>query len=219
MVKILNTEKEDYHVHSFTFSDGFNTIDEIAKYAGEVGMKKIVITDHSQATLDHWGFSRKTFRGLIYRWKNVYNDVDISFGVEADLMNEKGDICDHIDNRPGDFLILSYHHEVYKGDKKKITQAFLKAIERHHERIKMIGHLHITKEIDFDLIIAAANKYNLPLEINCKYFEPKYFNPEAIKKIASSANSIYVNGDCHTLYDLANVRKIGFKFLKENGFI
>lgn len=219
MVKILNTEKEDYHVHSMNYSDGFNTVDEIVRYAGEIGMKKIVITDHSQAMLDSWGFSRKTFRALAKSWKNVHNDVEVLFGVEADLLNEKGDICDHIDNKPGEFLILSYHHDVYQGDKAKITQAFLKAIERHHDRINMIGHLHITRDVDFDTVIAAANKYNIPLEINCKYLDHKHSDPEAIKKIASSAKSIYVNGDCHTLYALANSRKEGFKFLKENGFI
>lgn len=219
MVKIINTEKEDYHVHSMNYSDGFNTVDEIAVFAGKIGMKKIVITDHSQAMLDAWGFARKSFRALAKRWKNVHNDVEVLFGVEADLLNEEGDICDHIDNKPGEFLILSYHHDVYPGDKTKLTQAFVKAIERHHERINMIGHLHITKDVDLDSVIDVANKYDIPLEFNCKYIDQKHSDPEAIKKIISKAKSIYVNGDCHNLHDLANARKEGFKFLKENGFI
>lgn len=219
MVKVLNTEKEDYHVHSLNFSDGMNTIDEIVKYAGEIGMKRIVITDHSQAMLDAWGFSRKTFRNLVNRWKNVYNKVEVSFGVEADLMNEKGDICDHIDDKPGDFLILSYHHEVYSGDKAKLTEAFVNAINRHHERINLIGHLHLTREADIEAIVSLANKYNIPLELNSKYLDDRDGNLDRLRKILKLAKSVYVNGDCHTLYDLTHVRKEGFKFLKENGFV
>jgi len=51
-MKVLNSLQEDYHMHSINFSDGFNTIDELAQHAGKVGLKKIVITDHSQASID-----------------------------------------------------------------------------------------------------------------------------------------------------------------------
>ena len=51
-MKILNSIHEDYHVHSLNYSDGLNTIDEIAEYAGKIGLKKIIITDHSQAVID-----------------------------------------------------------------------------------------------------------------------------------------------------------------------
>ena len=52
MVKVLNTIYEDYHIHSLNYSDGMNTVDEIVQYAGKIGMKKIIITDHSQAVID-----------------------------------------------------------------------------------------------------------------------------------------------------------------------
>lgn len=35
----------------------------------------------------------------------------------------------------------------------------------------------------------------------------------------SKADSIYVTSDAHTLYELKALRKIGFEFLKENGFM
>ena len=52
MVKVLNTIHEDYHIHSLNFSDGFNTIDELVQQAGKIGLRKIIITDHSQAAID-----------------------------------------------------------------------------------------------------------------------------------------------------------------------
>jgi histidinol phosphatase-like PHP family hydrolase len=235
-MKILNTEKEDYHVHSLNFSDGFNTIDEMVRYAGEIGMKKLVFADHSQAALDAEGIPKKTFRTIITdgnRWRNVINNVEVIFGIEADLLNEQGDICNQIQNKTSDFIILSYHRRTYKGDKKKLTQAFINAIERHHEEIKMIGHLHISflegLEIDVAKIVALANKYKIPLELNCKYLSiggESEKNPEniakqieAIKLMLSKADQVYVNSDAHTLWELKELRKIGFKFLKENGFI
>jgi histidinol phosphatase-like PHP family hydrolase len=234
-MKILNTEKEDYHVHSLNFSDGFNTIDEVVTFAGKIGMKKIVFADHSQASLDAEGLSKKTFRNIIVggRWKNVINKVEIIFGIEADLLNEEGDICNHIQNKKSDFIILSYHRHVYKGDKKNLTQAFVNAIERHHEEIKIIGHLHISflegVEIDVAKIVELANKYKIPLELNCKYLligENSEKNPEftkkhleAIKLMLSKADRVYVNSDAHTLWELKELRKLGFKFLKDNGFL
>lgn len=51
----------------------------------------------------------------IKRWENVFNDVKVRFGIEGDLLNEKGDICDHIQNKKSDFLILSTHTSSYTG--------------------------------------------------------------------------------------------------------
>jgi hypothetical protein len=41
-MKILNPGKEDYHIHSITFSDGWNSVDEIVKYAGDIGMTRLL---------------------------------------------------------------------------------------------------------------------------------------------------------------------------------
>jgi len=235
-MKVLNTEKEDYHVHSMNFSDGFNTIDEIVIFAGRIGMKKLVFADHSRAAMEAEGIPRKTFRIIIHdhRWQNVHNDVEVIFGVEADLLNEQGDICDEIDRHKSDFVILSYHRNVYKGDKNKITQAFINAIEKHHEKINIIGHVFLPvldgSDIDIAKIVELANKYKIPLEMNAKYLfissnskmkeeSLKKKTIDAIKLMLSKADSIYVNSDAHTLYELKELRKLGFKFLKENGYV
>ena len=158
MVKVLNTEKEDYHVHSLNFSDGMNTVDEVVKFAGEIGMKKIVFTDHSQALLDANGLAKKGMRGVAKLWKNVHNDVEVIFGVEADLLNEKGDICAQIQGIQGDFIILSFHKESFSGDAKRLTEAYINAIKRHHEMIDCIGHLDVNCEnVDVKKVVEAAN--------------------------------------------------------------
>ena len=212
-MKILNTEKEDYHVHSMNYSDGLSTIDEIARFAGEIGMKKIVICDHSQALIDKDQLAKKTFRSIALRWKNVFNDVDISFGVEADVLNEKGDICSNIGGEEGSFLILSYHDYLFKGNKKKAADAFIKAIERYHDKINIIGHVVLgLTEQEAERVIKVANKYKIPCELNCKYFF-KY--PDAWGVLFRTADKVYVNSDAHTLYEIKELRKQAWNRLKE----
>lgn len=48
------------------------------------------------------------------RWTNIYNDVSVIFGVEADLLNVNGDICDHIQGITPEFIILSAHCKVFR---------------------------------------------------------------------------------------------------------
>lgn|GEM_PF-262295 len=223
-MRILNTEKEDYHVHSFNYSDGISTVNEMVRFAGELGMKKIVFADHSQAALQRAGYPRKTGRTIIRRWRNVFNDVKVVFGVEADLLNEKGDVCEHIQGVKGDFIILSYHKDVYSGDKQELTQAFINAINRHHQDIDCIGHIYtFIKDtgIDVNKIIRRANKYNIPFELNCRYIDTGRHKTDmdVLMLMLSKAKSIYVNSDAHTLYELKVLRKKGFEFLKEHGFI
>lgn len=220
-MKIINTEKEDYHVHSLNFSDGMCTIDEIARYAGEIGMKKIVITDHAQSDIDAAGLAKKNHRAAIKLWTNVHNDVEVLFGVEADILNEKGDICAHIQGMQGDFIMLSCHKENYAGDRKKLTEAYINAINRHHEIIDCIGHLDVMfgDGVDVAKVVELANRYSIPLELNGKGIHQGISNLDALKTILSKADRIYVNSDAHRLSDLRDFRKEGFKFLKDNGFI
>ncbi|MCX6168152.1 MAG: PHP domain-containing protein [Ignavibacteriales bacterium] len=64
-MEIINPGNEDYHIHSLNYSDGMNTVDEIVKFAGEIGLTKITITDHCQMHLDIRKFVKK---------KSLYND-------------------------------------------------------------------------------------------------------------------------------------------------
>ncbi|MBN1423477.1 PHP domain-containing protein, partial [Candidatus Fermentibacteria bacterium] len=127
-MRIMNPGPEDFHVHSLCFSDGINTVDEIVHYAARCGLERIAITDHSQAYLDSRGFAKKTTRSAVARWRNVHNHVEVVFGVEGDILNRAGDICDHIQGRSGELLILSAHEKPFADDPACITEAYLNAI-------------------------------------------------------------------------------------------
>ena len=168
-MKILNTIHEDYHIHSMNYSDGMNTIDEIVQYAGKIWLKKIAITDHSQALIDANKLALRNFRWSARHWKNVHNDVEVIIGIEWDILNQAGDCCFDIQWITSDFLILSCHEIVYAKNNwsmEHMTEAYLNAIERYHDKIKFIGHpckKWTAEFIDIKKVVEAANKYHIPL--------------------------------------------------------
>ena len=227
-MKIINNKTYgDYHIHSSTLSDGMNSIDEIVIQAGKLKYKEIAITDHNQEYLKYHGFKANTHYSIISskRWKNIHNGVHIIFGVEADLLNENGDICDKIQNISTEFMILSSHQKIYSGDVSLIKKGYLNAISRYGSEIRLLGHLCSQQFSDYlnteDIIeiVVAANKAKIPLEFNCANLVNNKTCENNLKAMLSCCKSLYVNSDAHTLYEFVNVRNEGFKYLKSNNYI
>lgn len=217
----------DYHIHSAHFSDGFNTLDEITLQAGRLGLQEIVITDHSQDYLDSYGMAMRTHYNIITngRWRNIHNDVTVRFGVEADLLTDEGAICDHIQGVQPDFVILSTHRRVYRGDFKVLKTGYLRAIETHGSRIDILGHLCCTQMADYlgeeDVleIVAAANEADIALELNGSNLVNHRTEPKSLKVMLDTCKRLYINSDAHTLFDLAHNRRAGFAYLESHGYI
>lgn len=220
-MEIVNLHS-DYHSHTFIFSDGANTIDEIVIFAGHAGLKELAITEHSRSHLMAAGIEKKTSGSNILRWQNVHNDVRVLFGVEADILNEDGDVDFQPYSRGEEFVVLSLHGAVYKGDLRKVSQAYLKAIERYSERIGCLGHIcasSTSEHLDLGLVLEAANEFGIAPELNCANL---YFGKTDLRKLdflLKSSPRIYVNSDSHTLWDMLNLRKHGFEYLRAQGFI
>jgi len=221
MLKLMTDSTTDCHMHTITYSDGFNSVDEMVIWAGKAGLKKIVITDHCQFYLDRYGYGKKSHRILTSRYKNIHNDVQVIFGIEADIMNDDGDVSLDIQGIPADFIILSAHKNVFAGTESKITQAYLKAIERFHDKIAFLGHLcsiYFEKYLDIDMVIKAALANGVDFELNCANLANNKTNMKNLKKMLLQADRLWVNSDAHTLEELMNLRKIGYEFLKDNSF-
>jgi histidinol phosphatase-like PHP family hydrolase len=222
-LEIINPGTEDFHMHSINFSDGLNTIDEVVKYAGEIGLTKIAITDHNQVYLDKRGFARTTYRAITKRWKNVYNDVEVQFGIEADILNVNGDVSMDIQGMSSDLIILSTHPTPpYEDAPNKITLAYLNAIEKHHNKITFLGHpcsVYYEDYIDIEAVTELCNKYEIPMEVNGTNIATNRTNLINLSKMLKMVNRIYVNSDAHTLYELKTSRAIAFQYLQEKGFI
>ncbi|MBR9693044.1 PHP domain-containing protein [Candidatus Woesearchaeota archaeon] len=229
--QIQNPWPSDYHMHTCTFSDGLNTIEEVVQYAGKIGLEVIAITDHSEVSLEALREQRGKFfgagawRDMINRWENVHNNVQVIWGVEGDLLNEEGDICDFNEaphTAQGEILILSAHHLAYQGSPKKITQAYLKALERHNDKIDFIGHPSFKKtseHLDMERLCRAANAYRIPLELNGSNLQEGKLDMDKLRIMLEHGDHFMVNSDAHSLVEMRDARKNAFEFLRDEGYL
>lgn len=213
-MKVINKDS-DLHTHSLQFSDGLNTIDELVQMAGKLGLKKLAITDHSDAR----PMPLLAYRAVLSRYANVLNDVEVVFGVEGDLLNDDGDICTTIQKIETQFLILSAHPDTFKGNPEKITDAYLKALEHYHERIQFVGHPGAYfPRTEMERLTKAANDYGIPLEVNTSNLTTGRTDMEKLDAMLSLADQILVNSDAHSLSDMTKRTK-GFDYLREKGLL
>ena len=214
-------------MHSVTFSDWLSTIDEIVKFAWNIWLTEIAITDHSQAAMDFLTKDNNFFpnwaRYSITRWKNVFNNVNVIFWVEWDLLNEDWDVCFNIQWIEPEFIILAAHSCIFKWKPENITNATIKAIERYHNKIKFIAHpcnnSDFWKYYDIEKLVEVANKFNIPLEFNANNLVREKTNLKKLDYLLKNTNNIYLNSDAHTLWELKETRKIAIQFLKDNNYI
>ncbi len=214
-------------MHTSTFSDGLNSIEEIVIHAGKIWLTEIAITDHSQICLNNFAknewFSRSWARRTLRSRRNIHNDVSVIFGVEWDLINEQWDVCFDIQWMEPDFCILSAHNRIYEWNPESVTNWTIEAIKRYHERIRFIAHPcnnnDFWKYYDIEKLVAVANEFNIPLEFNAKNLLWGKTNIDKLHILLKSANQIYLNSDAHTLYELQESRKFAISFLKENWYL
>jgi histidinol phosphatase-like PHP family hydrolase len=218
---IITNINEDYHLHSSTFSDGIPTINEIVQYAGVLGRKKIAITDHSDKVLKFQGICGAK-RYSLKDWANVYNDVEVEFGVEGDLLDGGGNVCMEMQGKQPNFIILSAHAEIYGVNKKNITDGYLKAIAEHGSKIKFLGHPTFNRtaeHLDIETLVKACNDAHIGLELNSKYFFSGRLDLNKTKKMLELADKIYVNSDAHTLAGMRDFTKQAYGWLRKEGFL
>ncbi len=226
--RIVNLDSKDYHMHTSSFSDWIPTINELVQFAWVIWMKEIAITDHSQVSINKFRNDSSisawwTARYSLRNWKNVYNDVNVIFWVEWDLLNDKWDVCFDIQWKESEFIILSAHSSIYKSDPETVTKWTIEAIKKYHGKIKFIWHPCSFADFwdfyDIKKLVEVANEFNVWLEFNAKVLERNKSNLEKLDYLLKNTNKIYLNSDAHTLYDFKNVRKNAIKFLYDNNYL
>jgi DNA polymerase (family 10) len=160
------------HNHS-TYSDGKNSLEEMAVAAKNMGLMYFGIADHSQTATYAHGLTVdriKAQHAEIDKLNEKLAPFKILKGIESDILGN-GDL----DYAPEilasfDYVVASVHSNL-KMDKETATQRLLKAIENPYTTI--LGHLTgrrlLRREgypLDFKAIIAACVANNVVIEIN-----------------------------------------------------
>ncbi|MGF1776711.1 phosphatase [Vibrio nomapromontoriensis] len=154
----------DTHTHTYASGHAYSTIMENAKAANASGLKILCTTDHADSmpgAPHYWFFSnQRVLPRFLF-------DVAIIRGVEANILNEAGEIDVHPTSFSAlDWVIASFHEPVFRpATKETHTQALINVIESG--KIDALGHLgNPNFDFDFDAVARCAARHHVAIEIN-----------------------------------------------------
>ncbi len=219
--------KADFHTHT-KFSDGKGTIEENVLAARAIGLKTVAITDHGPGHLG-FGIKRhelKEMREVIDLLNKKYDDINILLGLEANILNEDGDIdVDDELRQYLDILLAGYHfgsspkklirdiafhsnnwfknksEAIYEKAKRANTKAFCNAMRRYN--IDIITHPGAKGPLDIDAVAKVAEETSTALEISAS--RHAFLTTEDIV-IAKEYDVVFtVNSDAHMPHKIGDV--------------
>lgn len=210
--------KFDWHTHT-VYSHGKGTIEENVKRARALGLESIAITDHGPGHFGY-GFKRTDIPKMRSEIKNIselYPDIKIYMSVEANIINESGEL----DVKPEefeeyDFVIAGYHFGTL-GDSKAGSLALhgrnLAASQfRHYSRrlvekntelvvnalrnnkIITLTHPGDKGEVDIDEVFKACEETGTWLEISNRH---RQLTVEEIRRAAKYDVKFVIGSDAH----------------------
>jgi DNA polymerase (family 10) len=196
----------DLHVHS-TWSDGSNSIEEMARAAIKRGLKYIAISDHSQHLAIAHGLD---LARLKQQWKEI-DALNKKLAKEgADLKILKGTECDVLKDGSMDFpeeilkqfdVVNASVHSSFNLSEKEQTERIKKAMR--NKNVNIVCHLtgRILNQrdgykINMDEIIKTAKETSTILEIN-SFPNRLDLNDEHIKKCVEEGVRMSINTDGH----------------------
>ncbi|MFH0890041.1 MAG: DNA polymerase/3'-5' exonuclease PolX [Candidatus Aenigmatarchaeota archaeon] len=205
--------KGDIQLHT-EWSDGSNSLEEMAMAAKNAGYEYIAITDHGGQLKIAGSLDEKRFRK---QWKEIdalnekLSGIKILKGAEINIgMDGKVDVENKL-LKEFDVVIASLHSG-FSQPKEKITERIITTME--NENVDIVGHLtgrmieeRKGAEMDFGKIFDAANRTNTLIEINA---QPKRLdlNDTNARDAIKCGCRLVINTDAHSV-DQLNCMKFG----------
>ncbi len=160
------------HSHS-NWSDGSNTLEEMARAAAAEGLEYLVISDHSKSAFYAQGLSEEKIKEQ-HRYVDELNQQLAPFkifkSIECDILNDGR--LDYSDNILSTFdLVIASVHSNLKMTEEKAMMRLLTAIENPYTTIlgHMTGRLLLSRKgypVDHLKIIDACAAHQVVIELN-----------------------------------------------------
>ncbi|MFW6121036.1 MAG: DNA polymerase/3'-5' exonuclease PolX [Petrotogales bacterium] len=203
--------KGDFHVHS-TWSDGSDSVEDIAVFAKKQGFSFIGIADHSQSLKVAFGLSGDDVLKKIKEIDKVNEKMSgfrVFSGTECDIKPDGSlDYSNKILEK-FDFVYAAIHSR-FKMSKREMTQRVTRAMENEyvnilaHPTCRLIGRREPI-EIDIEKIIDAARDTHTFLEINA--FPDRLDMTDIHIRVAKEKNASFIIGtDAHSIDHLRYIR-------------
>jgi DNA polymerase (family 10) len=164
--------KSIIHSHS-DWSDGTNTIEEMAKACIDKGFEYMVISDHSKSAFYANGLTEdrvKAQHQYIDELNRKYAPFKIFKSIESDILNDGS--LDYSDNLLSTFdLVIASVHSNLKMSEEKAMQRVISAVENPYTTIlgHPTGRLLLSRKgypLDYEKIIDACIANKVVIEIN-----------------------------------------------------
>lgn len=219
----------DYHTHSTYSGDAKGTIKENVEAAKKKGLREIAITDHGPKHIGY-GVNKKDIKKIrkeIDELNRINPDIEVKFGIEANIIGTDGKIdVDEEIRKELDILLAGFHFgsipdKFIEGTKVQLynvlspllpsierksrvlnTKAVVEALSKYD--IDILTHPGAKASIDTKEVAKAAVKNDTALEINSSH---GHMTVEYIKVAMKEGAKFVINSDAHRPEDIGNVEK------------
>ena len=200
------------HCHS-QYSDGINTIGQMARYAQEQNFEYLVVTDHSRMAFYANGMDEED---VLNQWKeidalNTEEDIAIPIikGIECDILTD--DQLDYNAELLSGFeVVIASVHSHLKMDIDRATGRLISAIE--HPATNIIGHptgrIYMAREgysLHWDKVMDACLANQVALELNANPYRLD-IDWQLIQMAMDKGVMISINPDAHNLLGMHDIQ-------------
>jgi DNA polymerase (family 10) len=200
-----------FHCHT-DWSDGRNSVEEMAEAAREMGWQYLGIADHSQSLGVARGLDPDRVRqqfAEIDRLNKKWKDFRILKGTECDVLPDgRLDYPDELLEQ-FDYVVISVHSH-FNMSKEEMTRRIVRAMQ--HPKVTMLGHatgrLLLRRDgypLDLDQVLKIAAENKVMIEING---QPDRMELDwvHVKHAKSLGVMLVLNPDAHSTTELRYVR-------------
>jgi len=198
----LGDIRGDLHVHT-NWTDGSNTIEEMADAAEKMGYEYICITDHSKSTTVANGMNEERLLEYIDEIRNVAKSrkgIKVLAGSEVDITADgELDYSDEYLKRLD--IVNASIHSRFKSDKKEMTERVLTAFT--NRRLKIFCHptgrlIHQREpyEIDLERVFEEAAQRGIAIEVD-SIPDRLDLNGQNVRRAIEMGVKIVIDSDAH----------------------
>lgn len=197
-----------FHCHT-VYSDGRNTVEEMALAAKKLGLKYLGIADHSQSLAFTGGLTPMRVRQQqkeIDALNEKLNGIAILKGTECDILSDgRLDFEDDV-LASFDYVVASVHSH-FNQTREQMTERIIKAIRNPH--VSILGHAtgrillrRDSYSLDVDAVLRVAAETGTVIEINA---HPNRLDLDwlHVKRGKSLGVRFAINPDAHRTEEIA----------------
>lgn len=204
----------DLHMHS-TWSDGRDSIEQMAFASQQLGYEYIAITDHSERSLASRQLAASDIRRQgadVQKARARVKRVQILHGIEVDIMHD-GSLDFDDEQLAGFDIVLASLHDHAGHDASKLTERYLRAIR--HPLVNVITHPANRTPgrsngypLDYDALFAAAAETGTAMEVDGA---PGHLDLDGAlaRRAVAAGVTLVIDSDCHRSDGLGRQMRFG----------